>query len=266
MSALKTAVSRTLEGSVRAFNRTRLSNRELRFMGRHPGYPVYDYDCVVTNHIHSFMEDPGFQRAYQRAVVAGGWDYGIPWRVHVMLWATGVARKAPGAFVECGTGRGFMASAVCEHHGWTDRPFYLVDTFDSRRLAPESADPDENSDTSPHYATSVESVRANFAGWPGVQVVQGRVPEALTQVPVDQVAFLHLDMNHPDPEVAALRHFWPLMPAGGVVLMDDYAFLGCRDQHDALNAAAAELGFTILSLPTGQGLAIKTGFEAPTGL
>jgi hypothetical protein len=262
MSTWRGAFTRTLEGAVRAFNRARWSNRELHLLGRHPGYPVFDADCLVTNHIHSFMEDPDFHRAYQRAVKAAGWDYGIYWRVHVMLWATRQALAVEGAFVECGTGRGFMASAVCESHGWADRPFYLVDTFDSRSLAP-SGDPQEGSEVSPHYATSVDAVRENFAQWPGVKVVVGRVPEVLSQIDTEQVAFLHLDMNHPDAEVAALERLWPRIPLGGVVVMDDYAFLGCRDQHDALNAAAARLGFTIMSLPTGQGLAIKVGQDTP---
>jgi hypothetical protein len=208
------------------------------------------------------MEDAEFKRAYARSVKAAGWDYGIYWRAHVILWAASLAKRSAGAFVECGTGRGFMASAVCEAQSWGERPFYLIDTFDSRTLAEGKADPDPDSPPSLHYAENVARVRQNFAAWPGVRAVVGRVPEILDQVPDTPVAFLHLDMNHPTPEVAALRHFWPKMSPGAVAVFDDYAFLGCRNQHDALNAVATELGFSILSLPTGQGLAVKHPAQA----
>jgi hypothetical protein len=41
-------------------------------------------------------------------------------------------------------------------------------------------------------------------------------------------------------------------------LLDDYAFAGYRPQKLAMDALAGEIGFAIASLPTGQGLAIKT--------
>jgi hypothetical protein len=47
------------------------------------------------------------------------------------------------------------------------------------------------------------------------------------------------------------------MPAGAVVLLDDYAFTGCEAQKQAIDELAEELSFTTLSLPTGQGLIIK---------
>lgn len=64
-------------------------------------------------------------------------------------------------------------------------------------------------------------------------------------------------MNHPDPEVAAVRRLWPHIVHGGWLLFDDYAFVHCENQKRALDAVAESLGFRILSLPTGQGLAVK---------
>lgn len=257
MSRLRSLAKRTFESSVSVYNRNPWSNRSLHFVARNPAYPIYDHDWLTTPHIHSFLTDERFQRSYDRAVDAAGWDYQIHWRVHVSLWAASLATRVDGAFVECGTGRGFMASAICEAQGWTDRPFFLVDTFDPRALAEGKADPDADSLPSPNYAEDVDRVRDNFLEWPGVQIVQGRVPKVLDRLPESLVAFLHLDMNHPTAEVAALQHFWPRMTPGAVALFDDYAFHGYRSQHDALNAAAADLGFDILALPTGQGLAIK---------
>ena len=64
-------------------------------------------------------------------------------------------------------------------------------------------------------------------------------------------------MNCAMPERAALDHFWPLLPPGAVVLLDDYAYAGHGNQKEAMDAAAAELGAGVLSLPTGQGLIVR---------
>jgi hypothetical protein len=64
-------------------------------------------------------------------------------------------------------------------------------------------------------------------------------------------------MNHPIPEEAAVRHFWPKLAAGGVVVFDDYGFEGYEAQREAADQVGRELGFSVLSLATGQGLVIK---------
>lgn len=217
--------------------------------------PLYDHDGLRTAHNHTFAEAPEFQRAYQRGVLAAGWDYQIYWRAHVILWAAVTAQPLPGAFVECGTGRGFMASAICQHLGWDDRPFFLFDTFEPGAVKQDSHE--RHAVASPYYASGPEAVRENFAEWPGVRLVIGTVPESLAQINIGSVALLHIDMNDPGPEAAALRHFWPKLCPGGVIVLDDYAFEGFEASHRSADLVAADLGFSILSLPTGQGLTLK---------
>jgi hypothetical protein len=166
-----------------------------------------------------------------------------------VLWAAQTAAAVPGAFVECGTGRGFMASAVCEYLAWTDRPFYLYDTFE----------PTLGSDSAPKAASAAgpEPVRANFAQRPGVRLVVGRIPGSLAEDP-DQVAFLHVDLNAAPPEEEAVRHFWPRLSVGGILVYDDYGSAIYESSKRAADELSRELGFTIFSSPTGQGLAVKT--------
>jgi hypothetical protein len=243
----------TIESAVRAFNRNPWTNQRLELLPRIPR-PLYAEDGLWTHHGHTFIEEQGFQRAYARAVRAGGWDYGIRWRVHTLLWAARLGATVDGAFVECGTGRGFMASAICDYLGWTDRPFFLHDTF-------EPAMPDEAGDQTgpicPCYASSVSAVRDNFAEWPGVRLVVGRIPETLGDSP-DAVAFLHVDLNHAAAESAAVRHFWPRMPKGAVLVFDDYGFEGFEASRGAADALGRELRFSVLASPTGQGIVIKS--------
>jgi hypothetical protein len=242
-----------LVGAVDAFNRNPWSTGRLAIVDGSE-QPFYARDGLWTHHAHEFLEDPAFQRAYRRGLEAGGWDYGWHWRVHVGLWAAGVGAALPGAFVECGTGRGFMASAICEYLGWSDRDFVLFDTF-SPHKPDESGRQTEAGPRVAVYADGPEGVAANFTEWRGVRLVVGEVPGTLDAAGVEEVAFLHVDMNHPLPEAAAIEHFWPRLVSGGVMLLDDYGtFAQSRASADGL---ARKLGFSILSVPTGQGLAIK---------
>ena len=53
---------------------------------------LYDRDGLISIHNHDFMDDPSFQKAYTRGVLAAG-DYGWQWRVHIGLWAAQTAAR-----------------------------------------------------------------------------------------------------------------------------------------------------------------------------
>ena len=234
-----------------------------------PAVPlVYDQDGLQSVHDHDFMADPRFVAAYQRGVQAVGRDYRWHWRVHVGLWAADVASRLPGDFVECGVNRGFLASAIMQYLDWNrrGRMFYLLDTFkglDERYITSEERDSgilkknQELIDLG-WYVVGVDSVRQNFAEWQNVAIIEGTIPHTLPQITTERIAFLHLDLNCAPPEVAALHFCWPRLVPGAVVLLDDYAFRGYKPQKLAMDAVAQELGVSIVSLPTGQGLLIKS--------
>jgi len=229
---------------------------------------IYDFDGLLTVHNASFREDPRFQAAYKRGLQATwGVNPRTEWRIHVGLWAASMASRAPGDFVECGVNAGFLSSAILNYLDWNnlDRKFYLVDTFegpvltqfskeeiDSGRLAVAQQALSEEA-----YVTDLERVRRNYSEWHRIEIVKGSVPEVLPAVDTRGIAFLHLDMNCANPEAAALRHFWPHVASGGIVLFDDYAYFGYEAQGIALGEIAAALGAEILVLPTGQGLIVK---------
>ncbi|RDH76134.1 class I SAM-dependent methyltransferase [Mycolicibacterium moriokaense] len=230
---------------------------------------VYSNDALICFNSHSFMDDPAFQRSYQRGAQAlgeGDW-YQWHWRVHVGLWAATAASKLKGDFVECGVSYGFLSSAVMEHLDWDrlGKTFYLLDTFaglDPRFVSVGEREAGALERSAAHlrngmYVDSVESVRANFSQWQNQRIIVGAVPETLDEVDTEAIAFLHIDMNCAPPEVAALRHFWPRLVPGAVVLLDDYANRGRDEQRIAMDALARELGVLICGLPTGQGLLIK---------
>ena len=224
----------------------------------------YDEDGLRSDHDHEFANDPRFIRAYASAISATNNDpqrHG-PWRVHVALWAAHSAFRLGGDFVECGVYRGFVSSAIMNYLDWNvtcgARRFFLFDTFDG--FVPELLDTDEQgrfAQFGDKYKGTYKSTTKAFSGARHVNVVKGIVPQSLTTQNIASVSYLHLDMNCAAPEVAALEHFWPKLPTGALVLMDDYAYTGFRPQYVALNRFADKVGYQILSLPTGQGLLIK---------
>ena len=83
------------------------------------------------------------------------------------------------------------------------------------------------------------------------------MPNSFSEVEIDHVAYLSIDMNITFPERKAIEFFWPKLSSGAMVILDDYGWEGYEDQKQSMDEFALSVGVEILSLPTGQGLVIK---------
>ncbi len=215
-------------------------------------------DGILAWKTAKWREDPVFVASYEAAVRQTGADYRISWRTHVALWAAGLALRVPGTYVEVGTGRGWMMSAILEgvlqHH--PQRAVVLMDSFESARVDPTTGD--RTDFDSPVYASGVEDVAGLSGKYPQVNVVVGDVFETAPLVGAthDSIAFVHFDLNAAAPEVFAFGALRARFSPGTVLLLDDYGFIGFEEQRDAWDLVAREHGLVILSLPTGQGLIV----------
>ena len=54
-----------------------------------------------------------------------------------------------------------------------------------------------------------------------------------------------------------LNFFWKNISKGGIIILDDYAYMGRNRQFVYLNKLAKKLNFNILTVPSGQGIIIK---------
>jgi hypothetical protein len=215
------------------------------------------------------MQDPAFVKAYDRgSQAARGIDHHWYWRFHVGLWCLRTAMSLPGDFAEFGVNYGMLASGGMLDLDWNnqDKTFYLFDSFAG--MKPEHIKASEKGSehlteynskalSNGFYAISAEEVQANFAEFDNVKIIVGFIPDTLDQLTSDQLAFVHIDLNNPAPEVDALRYVWDRIVPGGIILLDDYAQNGFELQKDAMDALSQEIGFHILALPTGQGLILK---------
>ena len=108
------------------------------------------------------------------------------------------------------------------------------------------------------YPYCWEQTKANFAPFPNARLIRGIVPQTLPEAGIEKVCYLSLDMNIAAPECAAIEFFWPKLVPGAIIVLDDYAWKQHEEQMRALDEFAAKQGVPILTLPTGQGLIIKS--------
>lgn len=216
-----------------------------------------------------FLKEERFAKAYRAGMDSGHkfqWpgtrtNIDMPWRVHIACWAATHALKLPGDFVECGVNTGVLSLAVCTYVDFnsTDKFFYLFDTFAGIPEAQmtSSERPASVAANETFYEDCYELAVRNFKPFPRARLIRGTVPETLSEVAIEQVSYLSIDMNIVAPEVAALEFFWPKLSTGAVILLDDYGYQHHVEQHKGMAEFAARNDASIASLPTGQGLMIK---------
>ncbi len=238
--------------------------------GRPPVLLEYSFSASglrVFGKTVDFIQDPAFQRAYQRGWTRLGKSAAhrddASWIVHVAIWAASQAARLDGDFVECGVNTGLLSLGICDWLDFNrvDKDFWLFDTYEG---IPDSqmSDAERRGIGGWHnqhsYEECYEEVAASFAEWPRCRLVRGMVPDTLAQFPADRrVAYLSIDMNIVAPEIAAIEFFWDKLVPGAMVLLDDYAWATHRAQRRAFDAFAREHDRLILTLPTGQGLLIR---------
>ncbi len=223
--------------------------------------PTYDRDGLITDAYCGFMSDELFIKARDIAVkeceIARIWR-GNDWRLYVACWAGEHGKNLEGDFVECGVEKGVLSRTVMEYTGFKNmnKKFYLIDTY--RGLDRRYLTASELMKEYP-YPDVYQIAKKVFSGFANAAVVRGAVPEVLGKLPkINKVAYLSIDMNCVVPEIAAAEFFWNKMSRGAVMLLDDYGNGGHEEQRDAFDKFAKEKGVSVLSLPTGQGLILKS--------
>jgi len=181
------------------------------------------------------------------------------WNLQTVLWAVRQAKDVPGDFVELGVFKGHTTLFAAEYLGFETWPqrWLLYDTFEG--IPEDQLDGDWKSRNEGTYkgTYSFEEVRERFAGFPNIEVVQGRVPEILEETAPDRIAFLHVDLNNSTAEIQALDVLFDRLSPGGVIVFDDFAWKTARAQYEAESRWFAARGLQVLALPTGQGLFVK---------
>jgi O-methyltransferase len=155
-----------------------------------------------------------------------------------------VASGIPGDVVECGVWRAgncMLAALTLQLLRDDTRWVWLYDTF-SGMSQPTGRDRDvyggmakdmknemftaEGRPTPFQFIASLDDVTANMAstGFPAerTRYVEGRVEDTIPGTRPEQIALLRLDTDWYESTAHAMRHLYPLLAPGGVLLLDDY--------------------------------------------
>jgi O-methyltransferase len=156
----------------------------------------------------------------------------------------------PGAIVECGVWKGGSMMAVAltlQRLGISDRDLYLFDTFRGM-TRPTDADvdwsggavlddwpaPEDDVSVGAVPRSEVEAALATTGYNPArIHFVEGAVEETLPESTPSSIALLRLDTDWYESTRHELRHLYPQLEVGGVLIIDDYGHLqGARKATD----------------------------------
>jgi O-methyltransferase len=212
-------------------------------------------NMILFNRVLGYRLDRKFMEVF-RAHAHSAQERSLEQRLNTLVWAAKHALHIPGDFVECGVWRGFCSAVLVDYLGFdtVGKRFYLYDTFAG---IPEEFDTEKHNSPVMAEPRLYESVCERFSGYPNVIVVRGVVPYSFDQAAPEKIAFLHLDMNSSKSEIAALDVLFERVSPGGVIVFDDFGWMGYQAQHAAEQRFMEQRGYTILEMASGQGLLIK---------
>jgi hypothetical protein len=223
----------------------------------------YSQDGLWSTSRPYFLEDRNFTESYNigRELIPKSWDkeLNFQWRAYIGCWFANIVKNVPGDFIECGTNTGMYARMIINYSkiGNTEKKIYLIDTFEGLDEKYSTTEEMERShDMGYHKVNIYESVKKTFSEFKNVEVIKGVVPDVLERFTDTKFCYVSIDMNSVYPEISALEKLWDKISVGGVIVLDDYGI--DEDQGLAHNKFAESKNATVLCLPTGQGVIIKT--------
>ena len=200
---------------------------------------------------NSLFEDGAFHQAWESNVKNDA-DRAIAWRRYVLGCAAFHCVQLPGDFVECGVYCGSGVKTVVDYLGGKEfpKPFWAYDTYDYNPVEGHAF---------PGQAPGFfEQVKERFSGYTQVKLVRGLLPAVLDNESPEKIAYLHLDLNNAESEIATLERLFDRVVSSGIVILDDYEWSGIYRSQKIMESAWFDARqYRVMPLPTGQGLIIK---------
>lgn len=200
---------------------------------------------------NSFLDDTVFKKAWEKNVTSDA-DVAIAWRRYILACSAYHCMHLDGDFVECGVYNGTGIKTVIDYMGETKFPktFWGYDTFDYNPVKGHAFAGQE--------AGFYEKVKDRFVEYPQVKLIKGFIPDSFEQGAPQKIAYLHIDLNNAEGEIAALEHLFDKVVSGGMIILDDYEWSNpYRAQKQAEDPWFEMRGYHVFPLPTGQGFVLK---------
>lgn len=160
-----------------------------------------------------------------------------------------------GDFAECGAYAGGSAIFMCRTAVARGRHVHLFDSFEGLS-APNAYDGSYWAKGA--LASAEDRIRANLERYSGqFTTYKGWIPSRFTEVEKKQFAFVHIDVDLYEPTRDSLEFFYPRVPSGGILLLDDHGFSSCPGARKAAIEFFDGKPERIIDVTTGQGLIVK---------
>ncbi|HEX5278428.1 MAG TPA: class I SAM-dependent methyltransferase [Fluviicoccus sp.] len=215
-----------------------------------PGYYLSD-NLFTWGRNNSALDDKPFMNAWKSNIYNAA-DQAILWRRYILCTSAYHCVQLEGDFVECGSLFGTGIKTVIDYFGREEfaKTFWGYDTFDTNPVDGHGFDGQK--------AGLYEEILKRFDGYDNVKLVKGLLPQSLQGNSPEKIAFLHIDLNSAEYEVAVLKVLFDRLVPGGILILDDYEWSGLyRPQKLKEDDWFERREYRVIPLPTGQGMVIK---------
>jgi O-methyltransferase len=196
--------------------------------------------------------DERFQRLLRDAAGVTLLD---PLRFYMLYQAALLVKHLPGDALEIGVYRGGTARLLGHVLAGAGKTLHLFDTF----AGMPAVDPRKDTVKEGLFSdSSLELVKANLAGIPGVVYHPGLFPDTAGPVEDSRFCLAHVDVDIHRSIADACAFVYPRLERGGVMVFDDYGSPACPGVKPAVDEFCAQSQERPFYLPTGQCLVFKT--------
>ncbi|WP_028062447.1 glycosyltransferase [Solirubrobacter soli] len=188
------------------------------------------------------VEDPRFTELVRPVVESERTMLSVP-RLYTLYNAVSNSARPGVAMAEVGTFRGgtayFLASAAAERLG-EEVPLFVFDTFEGHPEHKITSEIEPEQYVGNFSETTFEDVREYLSGFEKVQVIAGEATASLRELPDQQFALVHLDVDLYLPTLECLRYFVERLVPGGAIVVDDFGAPSCPGIIQAVDEFLAE--------------------------
>jgi O-methyltransferase len=209
-----------------------------------PNFPINDRGRYL-------LADEPFRNYFERFYPDNWKSFERRWNLKEILR---LLTPIEGNLAECGVFEGANAYQLCQFASDHGRKVHLFDSYEGLSA------PNRNDGTfwtEGDLSASEETVHKNLKEFDCFETFRGWIPNGFAKVTDGKYAFLHVDVDLEQPTYDSMKFFYPRIPAGGIILLDDHGYDTCPGARKAVLDFMTDKPEPVIDLSTGQGLIVK---------